>query len=144
MSDKPQSFSNHGRVHPLFHLILLPLFFANFIVSVAWLVRSPSFLTAWNLVMAVALLLLLLLARSNPMKVQDRVIRLEERLRLAAILPQPLQARIPDLTVDQLVGLRFASDAELPALVERTLRENLGRKQIKQAIVSWRADDLRV
>jgi hypothetical protein len=144
MSDKPQSFTNHGRIHTPFHLVLLPIFFINFVGCVVWLVRAPGFFTTWSVVMAIALLVLLMLVRTNPMKVQDRVIRLEERLRLSALLPQPLQARIPELTVDQLVGLRFASDAELPALVDRTLRENLNRKQIKQAIVSWRADDWRV
>jgi hypothetical protein len=144
MPDKPQSFANHGRVHPLFHLVVAPILFINIIASIVLLVRAPGLSTAWGVVMAVALLLMLILLRINPMKVQDRVIRLEERLRLAALLPQPLNARIPELSVDQLVGLRFASDAELSALVERTLRENLSRKQIKQAIVSWRADEWRV
>jgi hypothetical protein len=144
MSDQLQNFANHGRLHPAFHLFLLPVFFINFIGSIVWLVRAPGWFTAWNVLMAVALIVLVTLVRTYPMKVQDRVIRLEERLRLAAVLPAPLQGRIPALSLDQLIGLRFASDAELPALVERTLRENLNRKQIKQAIVSWRADDWRV
>ena len=144
MPDKPQTFANHGRMHPPFHLFLAPVFIINVIESVVWLVRAPGFLTAWNVVMALALIMLLVLVRTYPMKVQDRVIRLEERLRLQALLPEPTRARIPELSVDQLVGLRFASDTELPALVERTLRENLNRKQIKQAIVSWRADEWRV
>jgi hypothetical protein len=144
MSDKQQSFANHGRLHPAYHVVLAPILFINIIVSLVQVTRSPGLYTAWGLVMAVALLQMLILLRTYPMKVQDRVIRLEERLRLAALLPQPLQARIPELTINQLVGLRFASDAELPALVERTLRENLTRKQIKQAVVSWRADDWRV
>ena len=144
MSEKPQSFANHGRLHPLFHFVLLPIFFLNIIASLVWLVRVPGFLTVWNFVMAVTFFLMVALIRMYPMKVQDRVIRLEERLRLASLLAPPLNARIPELSVDQLVGLRFASDSELPVLVERTLRENLSRKQIKQAIVSWRADDWRV
>ena len=144
MPDKPQTFANHGRMHPPFHLFLAPVFIINIIVSVVWLVRAPGFLTVWNVVMALALIMLLVLVRTYPMKVQDRVIRLEERLRLQALLPEPTRARIPELSVDQLVGLRFASDTELPALVERTLRENLNRKQIKQAIVSWHADEWRV
>lgn len=144
MPGKPQSFANHGRLHPIFHLVLAPIFSINLALMIVRLVRAPGFSTAWSVVMAIALILMLVLVRSNPMKVQDRVIRLEERLRLAAVLPPPLQTRIPELSIDQLIGLRFASDAELPALVERTLRENLTRKQIKQAIVSWRADEWRV
>ncbi len=144
MADKAQSFANHGRFHAPFHFFLAPILSINVIVAIIWVVRRPGFITVWGLVMALALFVMLALLRINPMKVQDRVIRLEERLRMTALLPEPLKARIPELTVDQLVGLRFASDAELPALVERTLRENLTRKQIKQAIVSWRADDWRV
>lgn len=144
MADKAQSFANHGRFHAPFHFFLAPILSINVIVAIIWVVRRPGFITAWGLAMALALFVMLALVRVNPMKVQDRVIRLEERLRMTALLPEPLKARISELTVDQLVGLRFASDAELPALVERTLRENLTRKQIKQAIVSWRADDWRV
>jgi hypothetical protein len=144
MPDKPQSLANHGRLHPPYHLVLASIFFLNIIASIVWLVRSPGWQTAWGVVISLALMVLLILVRTYPMKVQDRVIRLEERLRLAMLLPESLRLRIPELTVDQLIGLRFASDAELPALVERALRENLNRKQIKQAVVSWRADDWRV
>lgn len=144
MSDKPQSYANHNRWHPVYHFVLVPLFFANVVASVVWLVREPGLGLAWDLVMAVALLLLLVLVRSTPLKVQDRVIRLEEQLRLAVLLPEPLRARIPELSVSQLVGLRFASDAELPALAERAMNEKLDRKQIKQAIQDWRADNWRV
>ena len=144
MPEKPQSLANHTRLHPLFHLILFPIFFANFIIAVVVLIRTPGWMAAWNLVMAFALLGLLGLTRMYPLKVQDRVIRLEERLRLASLLPDPLRARIYEISERQLIALRFASDKEIPALVQKTLTEHLKPAEIKQAIVEWRADRWRV
>lgn len=144
MPEKPQGLANHTRLHPLYHLILFPIFFANFIIAVVVLIRAPGWVTAWNLVMAFALLGLLSLVRIYPLKVQDRVIRLEERLRLASLLPDPLRARIYELSEGQLIALRFASDKEIPALVQKTLTEHLKPTEIKQAVVEWRADMWRV
>ena len=144
MPDTPQTYANHGRFHPLFHFVLAPILLVNLIVSIVWLVRNPGFASVWYLVMAIGLFVMSLLVRVNPMKVQDRVIRLEERLRLYALLPESQRARIPELTEDQLVGLRFAPDEELPALAQRALNEHLTRKDIKKAIVNWRPDHWRV
>jgi len=144
MPDTPQTYANHGRFHPLFHFVLAPILLINLIVSIVWLVRNPGFASVWYLVMAVALFVMGTLVRVNPMKVQDRVIRLEERLRLYALLPESQRARIPELTEDQLVGLRFAPDEELPALAQRAISEHLTRKDIKKSIVNWRPDHWRV
>jgi hypothetical protein len=95
-------------------------------------------------VVAVALAIVVLKTRLYSLRVQDRVIRLEEQLRLVALLPEPLRSRVPELTPSQLVGLRFASDAELPKLVERTLSEKLSQADIKKSIQNWRPDYLRV
>ena len=144
MSNTSQTYANHGRFHPIFHFVLAPILIINLIVSIVWLVRHPTFASVWYLVMAVALFIMGTLVRVNPMKVQDRIIRLEERLRLYALLPESQRARIPELTEDQLVGLRFAPDEELPALAQRALNEHLTRKEIKKAIVNWRPDHWRV
>ncbi|MBZ5685679.1 MAG: DUF6526 family protein [Acidobacteriia bacterium] len=96
------------------------------------------------ILLAVAMLTLVLKVRLYALKVQDRIIRLEERLRLTQLLSEPLRSRIPELTEGQLIGLRFASDAEVPKLVERALSEKLQRKDIKKAIQNWRPDYWRV
>lgn len=140
----PQNFSQHTRWDPLFHFFILPVFAISLVGSIVLLVMRPGMHTAWFLIFMIAELILIFKVRLYPLKVQDRVIRLEERLRLATLLPEPLRARIPELTEAQLVGLRFASDAEIPKLVERTLKENLSRKDIKKAIQNWRPDYWRV
>ncbi|MHB1936300.1 MAG: DUF6526 family protein [Acidobacteriaceae bacterium] len=141
---KPQTYANHVRFDPWFHYFLAPVLLITFIGSVVHLVRHPYFSSAWHVVLAFALVVLAVKARTYALKAQDRVIRLEERMRLATLLPEPLRARIGELQERQLVALRFASDAEVPALVERTLKENLTQKQIKQAIQVWRPDYFRV
>ncbi len=141
---KPQSYANHARLDPWYHFFLAPVFLITLVVSIVHLVRHPHLGGVWNVVLAFALFVLVFKVRTYSLKVQDRVIRLEERLRLATLLPEPLRARIDELTVPQLIALRFAADAEIPALVERTLNEKLTQKQIKQAIQNWRADNFRV
>ena len=139
-----QTFANHTRLDPTFHPILPPIFAINFILAVVHLVREPSLGAAWQAVFAAALLLAIFKMRLYSLKVQDRIIRLEERLRLSGLLQEPLRSRIPELTEKQLIALRFASDAELPALVEKTLANNLPQKEIKLAVKMWRPDFFRV
>jgi hypothetical protein len=152
MAEKhPQTFANHARVDPLFHFFVLPIFGLGLIFALIhffahitegdWHDHFHAFLL---ILLALALLTAVFKIRLYANKLQDRIIRLEERLRLAQLLEEPLRSRIPELTEDQLVGLRFASDAEIPGLVERTLREKLSRKQIKQSIQNWRPDYWRV
>jgi hypothetical protein len=143
----PQSYKNHARRNPGFHFILMPILIINLIFSIYVTVhRFPAhkYLFHWWIVMSVAFILMALIGRMQACKVQDRVIRLEERLRLASLLPVNEHVHISEFTTGQLIALRFASDAELPALAHRTLTQNLDPKAIKQAIVNWRADDLRV
>jgi hypothetical protein len=143
-SAKPQTFANHARFDPLFHFFLAPVFLLTFVGSIVHAVRSPSPWSLWFIVLALAMVILTAKTRMYALKVQDRLIRLEERLRCAAVLPAPLYARTAAITERQWVALRFAPDAELPALVERVLAENMAPKQIKQAIGNWKADTFRV
>ena len=143
----PQTLKNHTRFNPLFHFTIIPLLLLNLIFSIYITVhRWPAYehTHLWWIVMAIVFLLMAGAARTAALKVQDRVIRLEERLRLAALLPASEREHIDELSVRQLIALRFASDAELPALVHKTLTQNLEPKAIKQSIVTWRPDHHRV
>lgn len=139
-----QTFANHAKYDPPFHYFLVPVMVINIIVVGYNLFRFPGLGGAWLLVLSFALLVTVGRMRSYATHLQDRVIRLEERLRLAAILQEPLRARIGELSDSQLIGLRFASDEELPRLVQRALDEKLDRTQIKKAIINWRPDYSRV
>jgi hypothetical protein len=143
----PQNLKNHTRYDPAFHFFLIPLLLLNFIFCIYITIHDwPRFehTHLWWIVMAVVFFVIAGLTRGNALKVQDRVIRMEERLRLAALLPAADRAHIDELSIKQLVALRFASDAELPALVHKTLTERLEPKAIKQHITTWRPDYDRV
>jgi predicted lysophospholipase L1 biosynthesis ABC-type transport system permease subunit len=144
---EPQNYKNHKRFHPPFHYFMAPVLLLNVLVSIAVLIHHwPKHwaLLIWLVIMSLALFVLGGLARDNALRVQDRVIRLEESLRYQRLLAPELLAASQSLTLKQILALRFASDAELPVLIQRTLSENLEPKAIKQAITNWRADNLRV
>jgi hypothetical protein len=141
----PQTMANHARLHPPFHFFVLPGSALALILAIINVVRHYDLLSAWTLVLMAAVLAMAgLLTRVSALKAQDRVIRLEERLRMAALLNEPLKSRIAELSEPQLIAIRFCSDAELPGLVDKTLKNNLSSKDIKKSIVSWRADTFRV
>ena len=146
MAEKfPQTYANHMRFHPPFHYFLAPGAIILIILSVINVVRHSFQLDAWILLlMAVLFFAALFLVRSYPLKAQDRIIRLEERLRLQTVLSAPLARCIPELTEAQLIALRFASDSELPALVEKALAAKMPAREIKKNVVAWRADTFRV
>jgi hypothetical protein len=140
-----QTYKTHVKFVPLFHYVLLPILMLNLLATAFHLWREPSMSTAWSVVMALAFILIGLFARVFALRVQDRVIRLEERLRMRELLPPDLQGRIREFTLEQLIGLRFASDAELPALAATVLRDNVEKRDaIKRMVKDWRADNLRV
>ncbi len=140
----PQNASHHARYDPLFHFFILPVFALSVLLSIVHLVRHPGIHSALLVVLAIAALFLVFKVRLYPLKVQDRVIRLEERLRLMTLLDSGLRPRIAELTESQLIALRFASDAELPALAMRAVNEKLTAADIKKAIQQWRPDHWRV
>jgi Family of unknown function (DUF6526) len=141
---QPQSFNSHARFDPPYHFFLTIVSIASIVVAVLYAVHRPSFDSVWLVVVALAALVALFLMRSYPLKVQDRVIRLEERLRLQALAPTEWHTQIYRLTEDQLIALRFAADDEVVELAKQALEHNLSRKQIKERIKSWRADTWRV
>ncbi len=139
-----QNFKNHAKFYPPFHFFVGPVFLANLVWQIVRLAHNLSFERAFAVLVALALVVFSFTARIMALTVQDRVIRLEERLRMRELLPPDLQPRIGEFTRNQFVALRFASDAELPALARKVLTEKLDdRKAIKQQIQNWRADNLR-
>lgn len=140
-----QNFANHAKFFPPFHFFVLPVLIFNFGWSIyRWKAFGFSLDGLVAVVVALALLVGFLTTRVTALKVQDRVIRLEERLRYQRLLPADLQPRIGDFTVNQFISLRFAGDAELPALARKVLDEKLDeRKAIKQLVKNWKPDYLR-
>lgn len=145
MADQvPQNYANHRRYVPLYHFVTALLVLVNLAFAVVHLYLHHTYGALVGLLVALVLLSMFWYARSFPEVIQDRVIRLEETLRYQKVLPADLQSRAGQLTLRQVIGLRFASDAELPALVRRALDEKLSENQIKKEVKSWRADTLRV
>src|SRR5580658_7130721 len=145
MSDSaPQSFKNHARFDPPYHFILSTVLAVNLFIVCCYAFKHLNWFTEWMVVLSIAIWIPVLKLRLYPLKVQDRVIRLEERLRLQALAPAEWHTQIYHLTEDQLIGLRFASDDEVVELAKQALEHNLTRKQIKERIKSWRPDEWRV
>lgn len=140
-----QTYATHRRFLPSWHFFALPVLVANVVVVALQFYHEPRGLAAWNVIVAIALVTAIFKSRSMPLRAQDRIIRLEERLRLERVLPADLRARIPELSPSQLIGLRFAPDDEVPELTRRTLNGELkGAGDIKRAVATWRADHMRV
>jgi len=144
MSSRPQSFQSHAAWQPMFHFFASPITMLYMLYAISLAFRDPSTASLIHAVWATAIAVGVFASRIMALTVQNRVIRLEMRLRLKEILSGDLLARSKALTVRQLIALRFASDAELPALIERTLKgEFKSGKEIKAAIKDWQADWLR-
>jgi hypothetical protein len=139
-----QSLKNHGRLDFWFHIVLGLILIPNLVIAIVSLFLVHNFQHVWILILSLAVFILYLRVRQYPLKVQDRVIRLEERLRLQALAPAEWHAQIYHLSEDQLIALRFAGDDEVVALAKQALEENLTREQIKERIRDWRADNWRV
>jgi len=146
----PQNLKNHAKFDPSYHFVASFLLLVALGLSLALLISSISshhelhLYALWMFVFSLYGVVIFIKTRTYPLKVQDRIIRLEERLRLAMLLDEKLRHRIHELTEDQLIALRFASDEEIPKLVHQVLEKNLSRKEIKERIENWRPDHWRV
>ena len=145
MSEPAQNFENHAKFVRAYHGVAGPMLLVPTLWFAYQTVTDFSINALMFQVFAVGLIIVWLFARLFPLGVQDRVIRLEEQMRLARLLPDDLRDRVGDFTTNQLVGLRFAPDDELPDLARRVLDEGMSdRKAIKQAVKNWRADNQRI
>ncbi|MEA2274656.1 MAG: hypothetical protein QOI98_3364 [Solirubrobacteraceae bacterium] len=140
-----QSYETHVRYHPIYHFFIVPVFAINALVAIVIAVRHFSAMTVWLAIVGLALAGMTLIIRTYPLRVQDRLIRLEEQLRLQRVLPSDLQPRIGDLHTSQLIAMRFCGDDEVCELARAILDGDVkSAGEIKQRIKSWRADWLRV
>jgi hypothetical protein len=144
---QPQSYKHHGRFDPLVHFSTMPVLLANLVLSIVYTVKhhaQHAHLAPWWIVMSLTLIVMNIAARSAALRAQDRVIRLEEKLRLASLLTPSELIEVDSLNMEQYIALRFASNPEVGELARRAVREKLTGKQVKESIQSWRADDYRV
>jgi hypothetical protein len=141
---KPQNLKNHGKIDPPFHMVFFTVLVVNLVMAVSFAINHFNVFSAWLVIISIAVFIPLVKVRAYPLKVQDRVIRLEERIRLQSLAPAEWHTQIYRLTEDQLIGLRFAADDEVVELAKQALEDNLNRKQIKERIKSWRPDYWRV
>ena len=139
-----QSYKNHTKWDPPVHFFVMPVIVATLIFSVVHAWDYPNGITLWLVLLSVALCVWVVKTRTYALRVQNRLIRLEERLRMEKLLPVELMLRFDDLTMGQIIGLRFASDGELTDLTRRALDERLTPQQVKAAIKNWRPDHYRV
>jgi len=139
-----QNYANHVRFDPLFHFFALPVVGLTVIAAIVHAVQRPSLFSIWLVVFSAAVVVVTLKARLYALRVQDRLIRLEERERLEKLLTGPLRSRIAELTERQLIALRFCCDAELQGLVQQTVEKNLASPDIKKSVQVWRPDFFRV
>lgn len=139
-----QSYATHRRFFPLYHFVTVPILGLNLLLQLWWMIRRPNIFSAWNVIVAFALIALALVARVMVLRVQDRLIRLEERLRLQQILPEDLRGRVGELRTRQLIALRFCDDAETPELCRAVFDGEIKEPdEIKRRIKTWRPDNLR-
>ncbi|HUR00693.1 MAG TPA: DUF6526 family protein [Gemmatimonadaceae bacterium] len=145
MAGQSQSYASHRRFIPMWHFFAVPVLLINVGVAAVQFSRDPRPITAWAVVVAIALAIAIFVSRSMPLRAQDRIIRVEERARLERLLPPDLRGRVDELKPNQLIALRFAPDDEVPELTRRALSGELANQaDIKRAIRNWRADHLRV
>ena len=141
---KPQNLKNHSKMDPPFQMVFFTVLVVNLVMAISFTINHPNIFSAWLVILSIAIFIPWVKVRAYPLKVQDRVIRLEERLRLQSLAPAVWHTQIYRLTEDQLIGLRFAADDEVVELAKQALEANLNRKQIKERIKSWRADNWRI
>ena len=145
MADTSQTYANHTRWHPPFHFFVIPVMVINVVWSIVEFVKHPGWNQGWWIVVSIALMILAFLARTNALKAQDRIIRVEERLRYRQLLSADLALQAGSLPEGQIIALRFASDEELEGLVSEVLGGRLTKSaEIKKAIKNWRGDTFRI